>query len=79
MGASRGLIEGPGNGRSDEVPAMLSDGEYVMPSYAVAALGDGSTDAGADYLDRLVEELRMSYSDRLRSLQGPRGGDYGIS
>ena len=79
MGASRGLIEGPGNGRSDEVPAMLSDGEYVMPSYAVAALGDGSTDAGADYLDRLVEELRMSYSDRLRSLPGPRGGDYGIS
>jgi hypothetical protein len=79
MGTSRGLIEGPGNGRSDEVPAMLSDGEYVVPAHAVAALGDGSTDAGADYLDRLVEELRMSYSDRLRSLPGPRGGDYGIS
>lgn len=34
-----GHIQGPGSGVSDDIPAMLSDGEYVIPADVVEALG----------------------------------------
>ena len=37
-----GHVRGPGTGRSDDIPAVLSDGEYVIDSESVALLGDGS-------------------------------------
>ena len=37
--ASGGLVEGPGTGTSDDVPADLSDGEYVLRAAAVKRLG----------------------------------------
>ena len=46
------------DGRSDDIPAVLSDGEYVMDAETVALLGNGSTDAGARQLDRMRESLR---------------------
>lgn len=52
------LMAGGGTGRSDEIPAKLSDGEYVMDAETVALLGDGSTNAGAKKLDRMRHELR---------------------
>lgn len=51
-------VKGPGTGRSDEIDAKLSDGEYVMDAETVAMLGDGSSDAGARRLDELRENLR---------------------
>lgn len=33
------LVEGPGTEKSDDIPAMLSDGEFVMTSAAVRGLG----------------------------------------
>lgn len=51
-------VHGPGTGRSDEIPAMLSDGEYVMDAETVALLGDGSTKAGAKKLDDLRVKIR---------------------
>jgi hypothetical protein len=53
-----GHVRGPGTGRSDDIPAVLSDGEYVIDSESVALLGDGSTDAGARRLDQMREKLR---------------------
>lgn len=64
-----GMVEGRGDGMSDEVPfevvgdpeidtAMLSPDEYVMDAYTVAALGNGSSDAGAEKLDAFRKELR---------------------
>lgn len=50
-------VQGPGTGRSDEIPAMLSDGEYVMDSSTVAMLGDGSNKAGAQRLDEFRKNL----------------------
>jgi hypothetical protein len=52
-GTSRGsyAVKGAGTGRSDEIPALLSDGEYVMDAETVAMLGDGSSEAGAKRLD----------------------------
>lgn len=34
-----GLVDGPGTSKSDEIPAMLSDGEYVVPAADVQAVG----------------------------------------
>lgn len=56
--ASGGGVRGPGTGRSDEIDARLSDGEYVMDAETVAMLGDGSVDAGARKLDELRHRLR---------------------
>lgn len=57
-GRPRGMVKGPGDGQSDDIPAMLSDGEYVMDAETVSALGDGSNDAGAKRLDEMRERLR---------------------
>jgi hypothetical protein len=42
---------GGGTGQSDDIPAMLHDGDYVMDAEAVSALGDGSSKAGKDVLE----------------------------
>ena len=60
-----GHVRGPGTGRSDDIPAVLSDGEYVIDSESVAMLGDGSTDAGARRLDEMRENLRKHKSKKL--------------
>ena len=41
-----GAIAGPGTGTSDDVPAMLSDGEFVMTARAVRGAGNGSRKEG---------------------------------
>jgi len=41
-----GRISGPGTETSDSIPAMLSDGEFVMNARAVRGAGNGSRDAG---------------------------------
>ena len=58
-GRPRGAVKGPGTGQSDDIPAMLSDGEYVMDAESVSALGDGSNDAGAKKLDEMRQRLRQ--------------------
>lgn len=52
------FVEGPGTGRSDSIPAELSDGEYVFDAETVALLGDGSSKAGAEKLDALRASIR---------------------
>ena len=42
---------GGGTGQSDDIPAMLHDGDYVMDAETVSALGDGSSKAGKHVLD----------------------------
>jgi len=51
-------VTGPGDGQSDDIPAMLADGEYVFDADTVAQLGNGSTKAGSKILDKFREELR---------------------
>jgi len=43
--ARGGYIVGPGTGTSDSIPAMLSNGEYVIRSAAVDRIGVGTLDA----------------------------------
>jgi hypothetical protein len=51
-------VEGKGDGQSDDIPAMLADGEYVFDADTVAQLGNGSSKAGAQLLDHFRESLR---------------------
>lgn len=52
-------IGGGADGRSDDVNAVLSDGEYVFDSESVAMLGNGSSKAGAAKLDQMRSKLRQ--------------------
>jgi hypothetical protein len=54
-----GGISGPGTGTSDDIPAMLSDGEFVMTAKAVRGAGNGSRKEG----------VRRMY-DMMRSFEG---------
>lgn len=42
--ANGGYVSGPGTATSDSIPAMLSNGEYVINASAVQALGVGTMD-----------------------------------
>lgn len=59
-------VRGPGTGRSDDIEAKLSDGEYVMDAETVALLGDGSSDEGAARLDAMRSNLRKHKGENLR-------------
>ena len=43
--ATGGYVSGPGTSTSDSIPAMLSDGEYVMKADAVNRIGRANLDA----------------------------------
>ena len=51
-------VEGKGDGTSDDIAAMLANGEYVFSADVVAALGNGSNKAGAEELDKMVQAIR---------------------
>jgi len=52
-----GPINGPGTGTSDDVPAMLSDGEFVFTAKAVRNMGNGSRRKGAKKMYALMKKL----------------------
>ena len=58
-GATGHYVKGRGDGQSDDIPAMLADGEYVFDAETVAQLGNGSSDAGAKVLDKMREAIRQ--------------------
>ena len=48
---------GPGTGTSDSIPAMLSDGEFVMTAKAVRGAGGGDRREGARKMYQAMDEL----------------------
>jgi hypothetical protein len=52
-----GPINGPGTGTSDDIPAMLSDGEFVFTAKAVRNAGKGSRRKGAARMYKLMKML----------------------
>lgn len=69
LGAARGrLLDGAGDGVSDSIPATigrnqparLARGEFVVDARTVAELGNGSTDAGADKLLKMMERVHQA-------------------
>jgi len=61
-----GMVEGAGDGMADMIPAsmegdqdvLLSDGEFVVPADVVSGIGNGSSDAGADKLEGMMDRVR---------------------
>ena len=51
-------VQGEGDGTSDDVAAMLADGEFVIPADVVSKIGNGSSNAGAKVLDQFLETVR---------------------
>jgi len=66
------LLKGPGDGMSDNIPAKigqhqpaaLADGEFVVPADVVSHLGNGSTDAGAKQLYKMMDQIRQARTGR---------------
>lgn len=62
------LLKGPGDGMSDHIPATIGDkqparlaeGEFVIPADVVSHLGNGSTDAGAKHLYKMMDKIRRA-------------------
>ena len=52
-----GGINGPGTGTSDDVPAMLSDGEFVFTAKAVRGAGNGSRKNGTNNLYSMMRNF----------------------
>lgn len=57
-----GEVEGPGTGMSDQIPARLSDGEFVFSAKAVAAIG-------VDVLQKMMKDAEASVD----AMQAQRG------
>jgi hypothetical protein len=57
-GATGHYVKWAGDGQSDDIPALLADGEYVFDADTVAQLGNGSSDAGAKFLDHFRQAVR---------------------
>jgi len=62
------LLRGPGDGVSDNIPAMigdrqparLADGEFVVPARIVSEIGNGSTEAGARKLYAMMDRVQKA-------------------
>jgi hypothetical protein len=52
-----GPIEGPGTETSDDIPAMLSDGEFVMTARAVRGAGNGSRQDGMKNMYQMMSNF----------------------
>jgi len=71
-----GMVKGKGDGMSDEIPfsiegeqpALLSRDEYVLPADVVSALGNGSSNAGAETLDKFMTAVRKKSMGRERQI-----------
>jgi hypothetical protein len=71
---TEGMISGPGGGMDDmvqgmignEQPVAVSPGEFIVPADVVSGLGDGSSDAGAEKLDMMMERVRMERNGTTR-------------
>ena len=51
-------VQGDGDGTSDSIPAMLANGEFVIPADVVSSLGNGSNNSGASVLDEFLKTIR---------------------
>ncbi len=75
---TEGMIRGNGSGMDDRVqgmigkdqPVAVSPGEYIVAADVVSGLGEGSSDAGAKELDKMMDKVRMERNGTTK--QAPR-------
>jgi hypothetical protein len=62
------MLKGPGDGMSDDIPATiankqparLANEEFVIPADVVSHLGNGSSEAGAKQLYKMMDRIRKA-------------------
>ena len=59
-GATDGMADKKPAVIDGEEPALLSDGEFVIPADVVSHLGNGNSDAGAKVLEQMMERVRKA-------------------
>ncbi len=75
---TEGMLQGPGSGMDDMIPGMIgssqpvavSPGEYIVAADVVSGLGEGSSEAGANELDKMMDRVRMERNGTTQ--QAPR-------
>lgn len=75
---TEGMLRGPGSGMDDMIPGMIgssqpvavSPGEYIVAADVVSGLGEGSSEAGAEELDKMMDRVRMARNGTTQ--QAPR-------
>jgi hypothetical protein len=83
-GGNPRLLRGPGDGMSDNIPAMigskqparLADGEFVVPADVVSHLGNGSTEAGAKRLHEMMNQVRMDRTGKKKQAPAVKAKKY---
>lgn len=63
-----GHLNGHTDGQADRIPAMLSDGEFVIPADVTSDLGDGNNNAGAKKLYGLIDQVRRQKRSKPKGL-----------
>jgi len=72
-----GRVSGPGSGKSDDIPALLSNGEHVIDAATVSDLGDGDNDAGHKKIEQLKKHIRKKAGRKNPHKPTPRQGGIG--
>jgi hypothetical protein len=83
-GGNPRLLKGPGDGMSDNIPATingkqparLADGEFVVPADVVSHLGNGSTEAGAKHLHKMMDDIRRDRTGRKKQAPAVKAKKY---
>jgi hypothetical protein len=78
------MLKGPGDGMSDSIPASISgkqparlaDGEFVVPADVVSHLGNGSTDAGAKKLYKMMDNIRKARTGKKKQAPAVKANKY---
>jgi hypothetical protein len=78
------MLKGPGDGMSDSIPATigrkqparLADGEFVVPADVVSHLGNGSTDAGARKLYKMMDKIRAARTGKKKQAPAVKAERY---
>lgn len=72
---TRNRIKGPGTGTSDDIPAMLSNGEFVVKAVSAAKIGDKAL----NHMNR-TGRLPMKATDKMRygQMRGKRRVKLGV-
>ena len=68
------MLKGPGDGMSDSIPATigakqparLANEEFVVPADVVSHLGNGSSEAGAKQLYKMMDRIRQQRTGKKR-------------
>lgn len=83
-GGNPRLLRGPGDGMSDDIPATignrqparLADGEFVIPADVVSGLGNGSTEAGAKRLHKMMDKVRVARTGKKKQAPAIKADKY---